>query len=452
MKTEGKTSSLRSVRVKPERMRDKPSEKPDNESPVKTEPPEDNKEPKPSAAATPNNMKQPVPNVSRDTEPLTTAVAPFAQETTPSDCKEEVLKTEEAASAKVEDDDVIEVPYKPKSPEAGSPLIQEVKRRKLDILKEGGLEVTPVTSFVASKEVRPSVIQQAAPRTDSQHMPPPPSSAVPMKRQIPLVPVVKPPSFDYLNGQSPPKVVQSKSIYSYSEKTVYGNPRDVAVPPLHPVHSPRVGIRQSGGDVLDLRVTSPQKPVVEIVRVPSMPNARDYGRRQLPLIEGRKIGSNLEITLVGPQKAPYSVHNHVNNSSANKKFTQKRTLSEGYANSKHTKLEGGPSRINGVDLKPPQATPPKQYPVPPPVFPGYLPLLQTQNKPFLPMMDPLYLSALQSVYSPPNQVGPAPPPIFPMATPEQLQLYSELMAHNARARFPFPFPDVGTATNENKKL
>lgn len=512
IKPEIKTSSsLRSVRVKSDRMKDTTSkEKIDNElSPVKVEEMIDVKSP----AISLNNKTVP----SKDSEPLTSAVAPVAQKLvpekslSPTECKEEgaILKTEEAASASKEkddedDDDVVEVPYKSQIPinleeesKSDISLMQDVKRRKLDILKEGGLEVTPV---VSGKDVRPSVIQQViVPRslisTDAQHMPPPPSSTVPVKRTS-QIPSPKP-AIGYVNGQSPPKVVQSKSIYSYSEKTVYGNPKDLLAVNL--AHSPRVGVRQSGGDVLDLRVTSPQKPVVEIMRVPSattLPlniSRSMYNRAPPPPppplpFEGRKIGSNLEITLVGPPqpvKSPYSVHNKyisANTPASRKYMPHKRTLSDNYTNSKYSKLEenGKNIRVNGM---PPPALPPheitvpnpyvsgshmkplpssnsKQFsstvPRPPPMLPNYLPLLQSTNKtvpPFMPpVMDPLYLSALQNMYSA-NSVAP-PPPIFPMATPEHLQLYSELMAQNARARFPFPFPDTNPSvtTTENKKL
>lgn len=476
VKPEAKPSSLRSVRVKSERMRDNSTfkEKVDNELPVKMESPEES-DVKPAISL---NSKT-VP--SKDSEPLTSAVAPVAQmETSPVECKEEgaSLKTEEAASAskdredQEDDDDVVEVPYKPQvnAETNGTDIttMQDVKKRKLDILKEGGLEVTPVAPV---KDIRPSVIQQAAaPRcvsVDAQHMPPPPSSNVPIKR-TPIV--VSNKQFNYLNGQSPPKVVQSKSIYSYSEKTVYGNPK--MLPP--PVAAPRIAVtRQNGGEVLDLRVTSPQKPVVEIMRVPL--NLKNSPRKQTtppsPLIEGRKIGSNLEITLVGPQKSPYSVQKY------NKRFpTHKRTLSDNYTNSKYTKLEENGKNVrlmvpqhNGLEItvpnpytkNPPPSQPsnskqfPSTVPRPPPLLTNYLPMVQTTNKPippFMPMVDPLYLSALQSMYNP-NSVPPPPPPLFPMATPEQLQLYSELMAQNARARYTFPFPDGNpSVTTENKKL
>lgn len=560
IKPEGKTSSLRSVRVKPERMKDnsilneKQIEKSDNESLAKLEPLEDS-DVKPVISL--NNKTIPA----KDTEPLTSAVAPVAQKIvpdkspSPTECKEEgaalnteaesAIKKEEAGGGVEEDDDdddVVEVPYKPQvNPEEESKsdtsILQDVKKRKLDILKEGGLEVTPVTGFVPqqpTKDIRPSVIQQiTVPKsfvTDAQHMPPPPSNTVPVKRvssqqnnipQVPLVPSLqtvtkqlqptKP--FGYVNGQSPPKVVQSRSIYSYSEKTVYGNPK--VLPNLNPVHSPRVGIRQSGGDVLDLRVTSPQKPVVEIMRVPAattLPlNLNDitrntYRRAQLPpspppppvpLIEGRQIGSNLEITLVGPQsmKSPYSVHNkysantpsNSSYSSANKKFSHKRTLSDNYTNNKYSKLEENgknvrvsgnlmPSQRNGLEITVPnpymKAQPisshmkptnlpshnSKQFsstvPRPSPMPANYLPLLQSANKtvpPLMPVVNPFYLHALQqTMYS-----IPVPPqtPLFPMATPEQLQLYSDLMTQNARSRFPFPYPDTNpSVTTENKKM
>lgn len=502
IKPEGKTSSLRSVRLKSERMKEKaPTEKLDNEPPaVKLEQLPDEKDVKPAISLNNNNNNKPVPT--KDTEPLTSAVAPVAQKVvpekslSPTECKEEgaVVKLEEAASGGEnqvngdddDDDDVVEVPYKPQvKPEEESKTDIVVKRRKLDILKEGGLEVTPVVA----KDVRPSVIQQvAASKTlssDAQHMPPPP---VPVMRRASLPKATAQPSLTYLNGHTPPKVVQSRSIYSSSQKTVYGNPK--AMPMLHPVHSPRVGIRQTGGDVLDLRVTSPQKPVVEIMRVPQattlplnfkkssamLPPPPPPPKPPLPLIEGRKIGSNLEITLVGgPQnvKSPYCVQGKSftpanNNYSANKKYTHKRTISESYTNNKYTKVErnGKTSMVpppNGLDinsymkaqsLKPSPTNSNTIIPHPQPLLTNYLPLLQSPtNKtvpPFMPVMDPLYLSALQSMYTA-NSVPP--PNLFPMATPEQLQLYSELMAQSARARFPFPFPDINPSVGaENKKL
>lgn len=510
----------------------------------------------------------------KDCEPVTSAVAPVMMQKemqekslSPAECKDDVavMNTEEAAnsmkdnsqnslareSCELKMPDILEPnAYRDPGLNRNTSVMQEVKKRKLDILKEGGLEVTPVTSFPLSpmlKDVRPSVIQQATAPIhisggsvipDKQHMPPP---SLPSKRQvqlqnnipqIPLVPSLqnlskptnKPGTFLYTGDQLPPKVVQSRSIYSYSEKTVYGNPKDLFTPPSQHVHSPRfvgASIKQAGGDILDLRVTSPQKPVVEIMRIPTVTAASqvplNLKERQpkgpikkqaasVPLIEGKRIGSNLEITLVGPQnKSPYSVHNQLNKYSLNaipssnynsvRKLGHKRTYSESYAYNKFSRIEenGRSPRSSGASSYTPkdvksnnlEITVPNPYvknqtlkqdgssshakPVAhtlpssnskqltnavPPVFPNYLPLLSSANKnisPYLPMIDPIYYSALQSMY--PGNALPPTPPMFSMPTPEQLQIYTELMAQSARARFPFPFPDGSTnATPENSNL
>lgn len=491
----------------------------------------------------------------KSSEPVTTAVAPVAQKTTaeislsPAEGKEDVavMNTEEAANASSENtiSGLNDMPCKSKTPDTDlerkeqqnvdSTLIHEVKKRKLDILKEGGLEVTPVTSFVAPavKDIRPSVIHQATPiniTADKHYMPPPMNSAIPSKRvatpqnnipQIPLVPSLqtspKTPAKPKapFNGHSPPKVVQSRSIYSYSEKMVYGNPKECvdSVVPKQDVESPRfAGMRQTGGDILDLRVTSPQKPVVEIMRVPAVSSAshlpfnyRDPVKsmfkkklQPLPIIDGKKIGSNLEITLVGgPQnnKSPYSVHSQLNKFSINPTSSggyKKRTYSESYLNSKYSRVEeyGRLSRTNstsshapskdvknsGLEISVPSlfsksqslkpdsvsnhvklqnmsASDSKPHTIVPQMFNSHFPLLPNAGKnlpPFIPMMDPLYYTAWQSMY-PTNNVPSAP--VIPVPTAEQLRLYSELMA---RARIPFPFSDNGPSTasenNSMKKL
>lgn len=554
IKTEGKTSSLRSVRVKPERLRENISKEskapdnlpsPENDVKIKKEPDGDSIQDikQTNTNTSSNNLAE------KSSEPLTTAVAPVAQKTTadislsPAEGKEDVavMNTEEAANASSENtiSDLNNMPCKSKTPDTNadldkdnvdSTLIREVKKRKLDILKEGGLEVTPVTSFVAPlpvKDIRPSVIHQATPisiSADKQYMPPPMNSTIPSKRvvtsqnnipQIPLVPslqtlpkTLKPKAS--FNGQSPPKVVQSRSIYSYSEKMVYGNPKECV--PKQNVESPRfAGMRQTGGDILDLRVTSPQKPVVEIMRVPAVSSAphmsfnyRDslksvYKKKlqPLPIIDGKKIGSNLEITLVGSpnNKSPYSVHNQLNKFSINPTSSggyRKRTYGESYLNNKYSRMEenGRLPRTNSAsshapskDMKssgleisipspyakshslkpdsvsnhmklPSMTAPDSKPPIVPQMFNSHFPLLPNAGKnlpQFMPMVDPLYYTAFQSMY-PTNNVAPSLP-ILPVPTAEQLRLYSELMA---RARIPFPFSDNGPSTasenNTMKKL
>ncbi|XP_029165143.1 flocculation protein FLO11-like isoform X2 [Nylanderia fulva] len=152
----------------------------------------------------------------------------------------------------------------------------------------------------------------------------------------------------------PPKVTQSRSIFTHNERTVYGNPKDVLVSPkyhrsLHPhQQSPHQQPPQQRsqycsqmsndigqGGVLDLTQKSNEKPFprpsLEIVRVPVVPrpNPLNLEVRNLPaakdkptldrssadcskrvpfptyqnVIDSRTIASNnLEITLVNPKQ------------------------------------------------------------------------------------------------------------------------------------------------------
>ncbi|KAJ8983017.1 hypothetical protein NQ317_014314, partial [Molorchus minor] len=274
-------------------------------------------------------------------EPLTSAATPVAQKvppekiSSPVEGKENIPIIKTGDTATKNSSDIMDVPYKPKPTETSvesepykSTFIHEVKKRKLDILKEGGLEVTPVRPPMINpiKDSRPSVIQQITPPAQiiskakaAEIMPPPPINSVPSKRMhisvspavnigqvkvapsTPIKPARVPPttnSFTYMNGSTPPRVVQSKSIYSYSEKTVY-----------------------SGGDPVDLSVNSPQKPIVEIMRIPQTssssfqsPYNRDTVTKNLyktspSIMDGRRLGPNLEITLVGPNSNKSSVPN-----------------------------------------------------------------------------------------------------------------------------------------------
>lgn len=135
------------------------------------------------------------------------------------------------------------------TPRALSPLL---KKQKLEILKEGGLEVTPVTPVTTNS--RASVIKQAAL--------PPPRPASLMFRESKVSITVTP---DLPHLMSPPGPSSGSSSSSGSSKrTVYGNPKEVFVAPPAP-----------SGEVLDLRT----KPRIN-------------------------IGSNLEITLVPPKIQP----------------------------------------------------------------------------------------------------------------------------------------------------
>lgn len=471
-KSEGKTSSLRSVRVKPDRTRDmKDKPKPSRELPH-----------------TVTSTMSSLPDKSTPNQPVTSAVAPVADKPVPDksasplEGKENIPimnSTKEIGQTKTDtDDDIVEVPYKPPTPEIInlddeeegeiSSNVYEVKKRKLDILKEGGLEVTAVSNDT-SKDVRPSVIQQPVVQhmkpfrheignlsitvsSEARKMPPPQNkrpytiSAVPnLNKRI---------AKDNYNGLSPPKVLQSKSIYTYSEKTVYGNPKDTFVAPQPVVVPKHIPVHRSS-DVLDLTVKSPQKPIVEIMRVPNVPSiasrlqshqnqsknlSKNSSIPNLPGIEGR-LGSNLEITLV-------SANSKVNQLSNSGRTSQKRT-SNGTVKSAYNKSERSyehlnvprkstvPNLPNREEVK--QTNP---YLANSHLFPSYLSQLAAKGLPtqaYLPLLDPMYYSALCSQgLGYPMGALPVGTSLFPQGAPvDQLQLFKDLMA---RGRFPFVPP------------
>ncbi|XP_068625762.1 AT-rich interactive domain-containing protein 5B-like [Battus philenor] len=226
------------------------------------------------------------------------------------------------------DDEIVEVPYKPKTPEIidldeypESP--QSVKKKKLDILKERGLEVTavpptwplqpvlanPITPLISPA---PIILNPAV-----QHQ-------IMTQAQLFQMYNIIPPSVP--NGVQPPKVIQATSIFGSSgpEKTVYGNPKDPFMPPPHvvlgaPVRAPRCAPTATPPrDALDLTCKPhatthapahlpPHRPAVEIVRVPPTLPAPSHPQphnlsKNYTLLDGKAVvGSNLEITLVNPK-------------------------------------------------------------------------------------------------------------------------------------------------------
>jgi len=239
-----------------------------------------------------------------------------------------------------------------------TPIVPALKKRKLDMLKEGGLEVTPIASpgvgpgagvSAGAADGRSAPSKAASPGSpqgqvsimvtpDLSHMlgtskdsspetsPSLVDSYVAQQRTVINVQDLKQPGFLQMyasrsrnNGQTPPRVIQSRSMYSHSETTVYGNPKECisnsrnAPPRQTPTPPIRVPVKTSGTEVLDLRMKGSEKPAVEIVRVPNVPGAagsssrappvRDSSRPKpsqvLPVSMGRAtVGDNLEITLV----------------------------------------------------------------------------------------------------------------------------------------------------------
>ncbi|KAL3278664.1 hypothetical protein HHI36_016200 [Cryptolaemus montrouzieri] len=544
VKQEGKISSLRSVRVKPERQKEKFAKVVKMEditsstetleivkSEIKTEDITSVvvKQEKPVVQQEAPAVK--MENVNTKNEPLTSAVAPVVQKSgSPEkvlvECKESIpiIKTGDTASTNDEELVIVNVPCNPKSLEkldqniseeikselsevgnssANTPFVEELKRGKLDILKEGGLEVTPVRLFSAPsivKDIRPSVIQSMSNTqitskligSDVQQMPPPlqtsPVKHLPINipqslniSKVMVTPTTKPsklPFFPAKTPSTPPKVVQSRSIYSYSEKTVYGNPKDCLVN-SYPVHTPKAPVnlkKHSGGDLLDLTVSSPQKPIVEM-RIPNVPTSsnhfssgvsRNFSKAtNLPIFEGRKLGSNLEITLVdscGKSMTPLQQNSRYSfpqpqhmRSSQNHgyKSHNKRSSSESTNSSKIARLEENgkynkPStssnyhrdrEINEVNIPHPFNFKAPNSKAETNVsqaksFQEAIP--STKNFPAglaFPITSPSYTKSLY-----PQSGMASSAPFLQFASQEQLKLYSELMAQNSRIPFPFQLP------------
>ncbi|CAK1597585.1 unnamed protein product [Parnassius mnemosyne] len=217
------------------------------------------------------------------------------------------------------DDDIVEIPYKPKSPEiidldeyAESP--QGIKKKKLDILKERGLEVTAVPP---AWPIQPVLTNPITPLINPSPIILNPAMQHQIMTQAQLFQMynIIPPNIP--NGVQPPKVIQATSIFGSSgpEKTVYGNPKDPFMSPPHILHGTTVKPQRSiqtpttpPQDILDLTCksqTPPQKPAVKIVRLPSSPPKTPTAQnlsKNYTLLDGKAVvGSNLEITLVNPK-------------------------------------------------------------------------------------------------------------------------------------------------------
>ncbi|RVE42187.1 hypothetical protein evm_013165 [Chilo suppressalis] len=237
-----------------------------------------------------------------------------------------------------DDDEIIEVPYKPKTPEIidldeypESP--QSVKKKKLDILKERGLEVTAVPPWPL-----PPLVSPVPPLITPAPMLINPAMQHQIMTQASLFQMynIIPPNY---NGVQPPKVIQATSIFGSSgpEKTVYGNPKDPFMPPPHILHgTPVKPTRQvtqtpTPQDILDLTCKSDSpKPAVEIVRVPTTPSPSKTSAQNLTknykLMDGKAVvGSNLEITLVNSPKVTPSKNRAPQKRSSNGKFMSSKT-------------------------------------------------------------------------------------------------------------------------------
>ncbi|KAL0808336.1 hypothetical protein ABMA28_012822 [Loxostege sticticalis] len=360
------------------------------------------------------------------------------------------------------DDEIVEVPYKPKTPEIidldeypESP--QSVKKKKLDILKERGLEVTAIPTWPVQPPITPLI------NPNPMLLNPAVQHQIMTQAQIFQMYNIIPPT-NY-NGVQPPKVIQATSLFGTSgpEKTVYGNPKDPFMPPPHILHGTPVKPQRNipttttpPQDILDLTCKSPvpsQKPAVEIVRIPTTPSPSKISPQNLSknytLIDGKAVvGSNLEITLVNPRSQTPNKNRAPQKRSSNGKFVSSKTPTPP---KEHPKQFPSPSglkknpivvpnyQINSRDnVSPTSSTGSRDSQTnATSVFkPSSLAQILEMQKtvPSVPLMDPVYMSALY------NSLG--------HLDQRQLSMYRDLMANQFRYSGLLNM-GVGTPTTKN---
>ena len=540
MEVKSTSSSLRSVRVKSDRIREQSWK--DKISTVKEENAKINGVKNEEELTVTKEELGPIKSVHlKENEPILTAATPtqkLIQDISPSpiEGKESILSYN--SEIKNQEVGVVEVPYKPSTPEiidlesdtyksiTSQTNYKEVstvedKRQKLDILKQGGLEVTAVQPTVP-EITRPSVIQQALTLpsrigfNNKSQMPPPTNSTFLKKptqnHSIHSTVLISTPKYDphkkhmYLNGNVPPKVLQSKSIYTPSENTVYGDPKDIFRCPVINIPTPKfVENRVVGGGILDLTVKSPHKPFVDLLQIPTPAhqplNLKDNKQNltyKPQVLDGRRMSSNLEITLVESNNN----NNNYNNKhqtfrhsfdkmeSQMNKYISGNTKSTGHKRSFYSENHHG-SKIPRVDDKIASPYTPQFYETqkldfngrysnqrnskkdiakltsPPNLKQSYNPStlynsayvshFPEKNVSYIPAMPPTndhvyfrtlqYMMSMQNLY--PNV--PTVPPLISVPTPEQLQFYTDLMVHNTRLRFPLTFAQDETCMDNKKK-
>lgn len=349
-----------------------------------------------------------------------------------------------------------QVPYKPKSPEIidldeypESP--QGIKKKKLEILKERGLEVTavppgpvwphpPITPLITPSPIilNPTI----------QHQ-------IMTQAQLFQMYNIVPPT--YPNGAQAPKVIQASSAFGTSgpEKTVYGNPKDPFMPPPHMLQgTPIKPVRNiqtptNPQDILDLTCkteTSPiQKPAVEIVRIASTPspsktlnslNTPQNLSKNYTLIDGKAVvGSNLEITLVNtksqtPPKRPPQKRSSNGKFISAKTPTPPKDYPKPFASPKKPPITVPNYQIPNREESPTSSKDPNAF-----KGSNLTQMMEMQkNVPSLnPFMDPLYMNALYNTLGPMDQ--------------RQLAMYRDLMSNQFRGYS--GLLNIGTPTTKN---
>uniref|UniRef100_A0A0K8TI64 ARID domain-containing protein n=3 Tax=Lygus hesperus TaxID=30085 RepID=A0A0K8TI64_LYGHE len=324
-------------------------------------------------------------------------------------------KPTEAASNKKDDksksDDTPKSDDKPKSPNdkvvknttGGRDLGPLLKKQKLEILKEGGLEVTPVSggngsaTTVTSTGQPSSTSSSNGPSTPVSRPPPPTArqsapvarQSLPVSRQpVPVarqsMPVGKPSLSNgrpqdahyRANGSDKVSITVTPDMSHLlcppgpSKRAVYSNPKEMFSSHMQSSHPQSK--RNSLPEVLDLRT----KPRLN-------------------------IGSNLEITLVPPKPRP--AHQQQLPNAAPVPLLVNKKKSTPQPQHHHYKATPNTTPKHGIPLHQP--------------YPG-------SYKPFVPVVDPLYFSGLYNAGLPAGL-----PALQQPRSHDQLAFYKELLKH-----------------------
>ncbi|CAK1555990.1 unnamed protein product [Leptosia nina] len=371
------------------------------------------------------------------------------------------------------DDEIVEIPYKPKTPEIidldeypESP--QGLKKKKLEILKERGLEVTaipptPMWPQALGAPIAPLI--NPAPiilNPAVQHQ-------IMTQAQLFQMYNIIPPNYN--NGVIPPKVIQATSAFGTSgpEKTVYGNPKDPFMPPppcatRHPhqtpkKYSPRHRSHSTGysGSHMQNGIAPPTETgsgnsESAPPSPPSKPPTPQNLSKNYTLVDGKAVvGSNLEITLVNP-KTPTPQKRPPQKRSSNGKFisTKTPTPPKDYPKPYPPPSPSGAKKppivipnyqISRDDVSPTSSTGSKESQPGAPnllanVFKGQnLTQMMDMQKavPLTPFMDPMYMNAFYSSLSQMDQ--------------RQLAMYRDFMANQFRGYT--GLLNIGTPTTKN---
>lgn len=264
-------------------------------------------------------------------------------------------------------------------------LLSTPKRQKLEILKEGGLIVTPISGMTNGRPTppekpRPSVIQH--------------NKAEPPKSEKEKISITITPDVGHI-------LPKNRHAWSLGGHSVYGNPKEI-------VHA---GNRTSMDEILDLRTKSPYTPVgsnLEITLVPQTSSAsQNRGKKPQMSVPAPSRPSQPQ-RLYQPQpsqrpvqkpvlKVPSPVTNVSNGRGSNIVPSVSISVNQ---DKRKSKVPAAHSTQNFPNFKPGSYS----------------------------FMDPVYLSALY---------GGLFTPFSPASSPQQLQMYKELLH---RQNIPDSFP------------